>query len=459
MGGGLVTSPPLWPDKPATFLREVCPFTMTRRLLLAALSSLLIVPPARARGQMTQDAQPTPPSASTDETPAKSVSVFDQLFPVPTGTNGYEEIIRAAERLKGATAPYPNPRTGLSVKRAYLADPACRGAFSLLRQGLRKPIQIIFSPEKPAYFPSAIIRALARLVSFHVAVGLADGEAATTVSDAPNFVRFADVVKAQSLVMSLTGGAIEQVVLTLLTRLRDSWSDRDAVRILAFARVRAGDVDPALAALAAERKIAMAFGMGLRDKPEELKSHFDYLTEQDESEGTTRAETFAEQLGTNPGLRTRVFAEVPSTIDAYFDRNAMLLADPTRRISLRVTEEESSRFHTITLFLRDSLMLGVDFGVVQPVKNRVVNQMLGIHAAVRRHRWENDRLPKSLEELKLPANLLTDPFTGAPLLYEPEKTGTGYELASAGALLPGEDGKPDAHERFVFPRRLVPSVP
>ena len=55
--------------------------------------------------------------------------------------------------------------------------------------------------------------------------------------------------------------------------------------------------------------------------------------------------------------------------------------------------------------------------------------LLGVHGAIRRFRWENNRLPSSLSELNL-SDLTTDPFTGAPLIYK--VTGDRYELSSAG---------------------------
>ncbi|MBC7806679.1 MAG: hypothetical protein H7145_11060, partial [Akkermansiaceae bacterium] len=89
--------------------------------------------------------------------------------------------------------------------------------------------------------------------------------------------------------------------------------------------------------------------------------------------------------------------------------------------------------------------------VQRSIEGRVSLQLLAVHAGIRAFRWENDRLPKSLDDLPLAADLLTDPFTRKPLLYESESTGTGYDLASAGALYPGKDGAPDARERITLP--------
>jgi hypothetical protein len=56
-------------------------------------------------------------------------------------------------------------------------------------------------------------------------------------------------------------------------------------------------------------------------------------------------------------------------------------------------------------------------------------QLLAVHAALRRFRWQYDRVPDHLEELRL-GDLIQDPFTGKPLCYQ--RKGDDYELYSAG---------------------------
>ncbi len=56
-------------------------------------------------------------------------------------------------------------------------------------------------------------------------------------------------------------------------------------------------------------------------------------------------------------------------------------------------------------------------------------RLLACHAALRRYRWEYEKLPPSLEVLNL-GDLTTDPFTGQPLRYE--VSGKTYQLTSAG---------------------------
>ncbi|MBC7807309.1 MAG: hypothetical protein H7145_14310 [Akkermansiaceae bacterium] len=431
---------------------------LTRRVLLSSLVpafGILAVP------------------AQDDETPEKRSPLFPRLFPEPTGTNGFEEILRAGERIADAErnrtiirAPYPSPRQNtntLSVKRAYLADPASRAALSLLRQGLRKPIQIAPIVASPAYYEMSLpMLPLSRLLGFRVHVGFADGDGAAVVSEVLGFLRFADGFKPVSVVSGSIGGSLERNVLTPLIRVHDGWSARDCDRLLAFAETRANAPDPALAALTAERESARAAWERSMAKPEELEELFESAdtenTGDEETERVTKAEMFAERLRADSGVRARVWGEMADAIKVHYDRVTALLADPTKRIFLDTPAEEKSRFHEITLLLRGSMVIDAHLAVRQAVENRLNNQLLATHAAIRRHRWENDRLPKTLDELKLGANIVTDPFTAKPLLYEPDPTGSNYKLASAGALLPGTDGKPDARERFALPREYPKSL-
>jgi hypothetical protein len=392
----------------------------SRRLLLSGLLPIL-----------------APFNAFADDSPDKVPSLFSQLFPEPTGKNGYEEIIRASERLRENKAPYPGPSNNtLSVKRAYLADPASRVALSLVRLGMQKPVGIVSSETSPLYMTFAPLRALARLFGFRVYVGFADGDGAAVVSDVLTFLRFVDVYKALGVVAGSTGGALEQVVLTPTIQLQDSWSERDSARMFDFARRRADAPDPSQAALVAERSIAQTLGKSLQTDSERLNAQFEYLAQSEDNKGVTTAAVYAERLRADAGVQARVWSELPDAINSYYDRAAKLLADPAKKITLETPAIEASRFHEITLYLRRSLVLDVDPLVRQSINNRLSNRILGVHAAIRRYRWEHDRLPKTLDELRLPDNLVTDQFTGKPLVYEPEPTGTRYKLGSSTPATP-----------------------
>jgi hypothetical protein len=83
--------------------------------------------------------------------------------------------------------------------------------------------------------------------------------------------------------------------------------------------------------------------------------------------------------------------------------------------------------------------------------NRTELQLFGVHAAIRRFRWEQDRLPEGLEELRL-GDLATDPFTGKGLLYR--RTGRiTYTLSSVGPP------KRDALRNTVPDQRVPVTLP
>ncbi len=86
----------------------------------------------------------------------------------------------------------------------------------------------------------------------------------------------------------------------------------------------------------------------------------------------------------------------------------------------------------------------VSGGVNALVRRKAWGRLLATHAALIKFRWENGKLPASLEELKL-GNFATDPYTEMPLLYKP--TGKTYTLQSAGELLLDAAGKPDLEGR------------
>jgi hypothetical protein len=70
------------------------------------------------------------------------------------------------------------------------------------------------------------------------------------------------------------------------------------------------------------------------------------------------------------------------------------------------------------------------------IQDRIQCQLLYCHTAIRKYKWEWEKLPDSLEALKL-AEWSLDPYTHQPFRYE--KKGESYELFSVGPV--GEEGK------------------
>ena len=75
-------------------------------------------------------------------------------------------------------------------------------------------------------------------------------------------------------------------------------------------------------------------------------------------------------------------------------------------------------------------------------RERIALHLIATHTAIRRFRWEHDRLPRSLAELNLP-KWTKDPPTGKPLLYSLFTENETYTLQSVGFVQNDYYGKPD----------------
>jgi hypothetical protein len=77
-------------------------------------------------------------------------------------------------------------------------------------------------------------------------------------------------------------------------------------------------------------------------------------------------------------------------------------------------------------------------GAVVKQRGSALFHLLATQAAVYRYRWEYNRLPQQLADLNMP-DVTTDPYTGSPLLYQPNADGSDT-LTSAGPPGVGASG-------------------
>jgi hypothetical protein len=196
---------------------------------------------------------PTMTMALVQQQPATSqenLSVFRQLFPEPTGQNGYEELVQAGDLMWNNVAVRAATATGatLETKRRALADPDVKRALALVRRGLNKPVRSPRTEFTPAtLFPEfAPLRGLARLLAVEQYVALADGRTGDAISALRDGMRMAHAPKGDVLIGALVGVAMDGVVLNRLARHLDQMSARDCDRLVALAREYLQTPDPAL---------------------------------------------------------------------------------------------------------------------------------------------------------------------------------------------------------------------
>lgn len=432
-----------------------------RALFLAAWS------PALAAAQT-----PAPPPV-----PDKPEAVFPKLFPQPTGDNGYEEIVQAGDLAWASrlVLTATSADTTLRQKRDALADPKVSRALGLLKRGLAKPIRSPRAAFTPGtLFPDfASLRGLARLLGVYQYVALADGRTADAIGALRDGLLLAQTVKGEVLIGGLVGAAIESIVLTRLARHLDQMTARDCDRLVALAREYLAAPDAAIAALETERGFETSALDALRKDASSLKfgEFFGDATdaEDDEDASTEPLNQQWETLVKNdPAAPERIADAAEAKINAYYD--ALIAAQrllPFQRTGNRAepppppgNQPDAPFEEQMALRLVSLLLPIVSRATDRFTQVRVQVQLLGVHGAVRRFRWERDKLPDALADLRLPPELAVDPYSGQPLVYQ--KTGdTIYALSSAGPPERDEAGNvvPGKRTPILLPAPPRPTAP
>lgn len=410
---------------------------LKRPSLVAVLFGLTL---AGAAAQTPKPVQYPPPG-----------TVLRQLFPKPTGLNGYEDLVLAGEWIRGHklldAAQAPNAT--LTLKRRALSDPKVARARRLLRQGLSKPIQ---SPHKEidveTYFPQyALFRNLARLLAVEQYVLLADGKVGQAIDSLRDGLKLGYLIQSDTLISGLVGIAVDAIVLQRLARHMDQWSARDCERLVALANEWLNQPNPVARVFAAERDMALRMVGKLRSDAnavQEITGGLDDFGLEDDP----RARELAKQIKENPAVVGQMLDRTTERIRSHFDA---LLASLRLPYWERPPMEEArgdSPYDILYEMLIPAMLAAMD----RYAQEQATVQLLGVHAAIRRYRWEHDRLPNSLDELKV-GRLAIDPFTGQPLVYR--RIGDSYELYSAGPLDRGTEEKPPSGGRVpvYLPRK------
>ncbi len=321
-------------------------------------------------------------------------SVFKQLFPNPTGQNGYEEIVMAGELAKGCEGLATDGRSTLTEKRRLLSNPDAIRALALFRQGLKKPIHAPHGTTgEPRFEAFSAIRALARLLMVEQYVLLADGKVGAAIDSLRDGLTLGYAIARDAILGGLVASAVDMIVVRTLERHIEQLSVRDCDRLRKLAVDWLNMPDPAIDALEAERILMH------KRLQEQL--------------GGTNAELGSQAMGI---IDARIDVTVASLRSPYWERKELpeLTGNYPAEQYVRNLGIEEIFDQALNRFARDQAWV----------------QILGVHAAIRSYKWENNRLPDSLEQLRL-GRMVIDPFTGKPLIYK--RTGDNtYELTSEG---------------------------
>jgi hypothetical protein len=381
-------------------------------------------------------------------TPQSPPTLLSQVIPTPTGRNGYEELVAAADALQASTrfAAIEAGGASLEAKRRVLREPPVMRALDLVPRGLAKPVvsprttlsSATLFPELPAF------RRLARLLAIRQYVLLADGRVADAIETARLGWRLGTAIQTDTLLSGLVGTAILAITTRGLAGHLDQLSAHDCDLLYQACLERLREPDPSLRMLEAERNAgkilvgeirqgkvdpALIFGAGESAEPEDEE---DARTRQAVADLKRLKRSSTEEY-------TAQLSRVETALDQWYDRTLAEWRKPAWQRSTPALPEGGDLAARLATAIAPASMLsqaGFKYAQVQ-----AETRLLALHAAIRRYRWEHDGLPASLDDLNL-GELPRDLFTGQPLKYEVR--GARYRLTSAGP--PAAANDPNAVE-------------
>ncbi|MFN3648681.1 MAG: hypothetical protein ACK47B_03790 [Armatimonadota bacterium] len=403
------------------------------------------------------------PTSAAPKRP-EPVSLLHALIPQPTGQNGYEELLLAADLLREARLLEEIEKTSwprLSLYRPGLEERPAREAWHLLRRGLRKRI-IPPPPDRQEIHFTAHHRGLMRLSELLVArvrFLMSEGRTSEAVETVVLGFQLGQAVEEGSALGAVNGRSLRSAVTDGVAPYVEQLSASDCETLLR----RVGRFIPVSSPLeqvvhedyrqAAQRVVQLRRDVRLRgeaalDALAREVLHFNVeFTSVEQSRGSPCEEAvgdlflleFPRQYGASLPELLRFVNDLDAAVAQRAQRLLAHAREPGRELVpiCDPPEPEPARIMAREMLSRSGGQ------VSEAPEEEVPPRLLLVHLAILRYRWEHDRLPSSLAELNL-GELAIDPFSGLPLEYEPLGTRT-YRLRSIGPLR--NSLQPDRYER------------
>lgn len=385
-------------------------------------------------------------------------SAFGQVILHPTGANGYEEYVKAADLVANpAVAQFgayesflqqveagqkpddvPNLPAGitpemtlLEVQREHVRR--CAASIDVIDRGNGKQV---FDPrgqmDVNTLFPEfAEMRALARFATVDMCVCLSDGQPSRATSIATTMLTMRGKLPPTTLISELVGIAIDGILLGAISDNTDHFSERDWEKFIPVAEARLSycglkDV------MTAEMRFELQTSETLR-KGNVFTA--DGLGSGDDSESQDFAKAYN---ALSPGQRGRLTDAVQAQIRGKFSEILERYSGPEKTWVPAETPNEAVKFNgsldSMTAAFVDILSPTFAAAAAAEVRDRTQIRLLKLHALIQIFRWHHGHLPVKLEQAAPKDSI--DPLTDEAYIYEP--SGTGYKLASKGIPQTGE---------------------
>jgi len=374
-----------------------------------------------------------------------------QVIPDPTGANGYEEYLQAADivdtrqfkdfkRWEASLTSKPGTESapsGLSEKSSALTRKTYEAntfgkALSLVVEGNTKPtsrgtkaVMVEFSP----------FNDLVKLGIDASYVAYAKGDWKAGTNELLALLVFANNVTRELAMGYVAGSSMTQRTLTALDEHRSQWTVSDCDRIVKAVDELLAAPPSIIAAFKSERSFQLGNVDAAIDPDKKIPR--EVLDEKLEAQIVIRMKslTVADRDKVKTIVRNKIgvaFAAYLSRLQKpegdWLDNKRLAPTDPNAKIPLATLEDLADAF------LLDDLLPDNDT-VIPAVANRNRLRQMRLNALIQKFRWQNGRFPTQLSEAASKEAGL-DPLTGEPFQYE--RHGASYRVYSKGTAVTGE---------------------
>lgn len=428
--------------------------------LLVACAALAWAPPA---------VQKAGPPAASNQKQQPAESLLQKVFPKPTGQNGYEEFLRAADiaqtslfrifaeyyaRLEeeasgadlhgddGKILPRPpippnvkSEDTLLEVGRKWSA--AFSAIPDLIHVGCQKsPFDPRTDIDGATLFPELNrFRAIARFLRVVVHVHASDGAPAKATTVLADGLRFGDYVSGLTVIHTLVGFAVQGIMLGQASETLSVLSERDCRTLDQLVEELLLSPNAVARSVAGERRF-LTNTLAETFKPGQAKPLQDLLGDEEIPE-------FAQNLSSSQVLELK--AKLTSRVERTYSAAVAALSRPESEwfktddldhaLPDRPEIADVKNLDDLADYLEGTLTPMFSQLQVTGARYRTQLRLLGLHAKIHAFRWHWKRLPSLLAEA-VPPDQLLDPFSGQEFQYS--HSASGFRLFSRGFKNTGE---------------------
>lgn len=402
--------------------------------------------------------------------PQQQKSLFQKVVANPTGKNGYEEYVRAAEIVNVPLAgifgswnpempeltldPHTLPEDLESERQRIKIFNEIRGwklmkvrreftrqfgnALELIRTGNQKPV---FDPRESltpeTLFPElAPFKRLAHLFVADAYVKYADGNGAGATQSLLDGLTFTRKAAGGSIISSLVGISSTNTVLEGFEENLSRLSIKDDQRLIDYAEAALAEPPPLTSGLKREH---LMIGPIIDYAFSDPKSFYQLSDGDAQSMDKEFASAVEAVKRSSPTQRESWKKRISELLSGIYDRLDSLLRRPENewdQADAQVGREYLTKEDPTVRFFVEVTLPSFAGVTAAAARERTQLRLLGLHGRILAFRWSHSRLPNELKEA-VPEALIADPLSGGKFVYELQ-SGGAYRLYSKGSADTGE---------------------